>query len=367
MRHMYRLGLIISSVLFLLGCNEKKQSVEPYRPDSSGPINVVSVFSTPEIYQELEAQLNDTLLFGRVFPGLYYPPEVIFATRPFDSRVFDNFNKTRLILKLNQGSPSIKIEKNTFSKPQGFVEVSANTPKEIIDLLYQNQDSIINLYRWADRNFLLSSFRDKKKHTPEIKELGVDMLIPSDYKLVETQENFVWYRKDEVNTVHNRDANNNLVNRSSNDILNILIYKIKYTKPELDLEDLIKIRDSVTSKYMHGQKEPQYQYFGKDSTKLLISDYVQTEQNPILRDFYDFSKIKSHHKDEKVYESQGWWSMSLSQMGGPYTVKTILNTKKKTLYIADAILFAPLNQGKSKKRDYITQIEGLFTTFKTNK
>lgn len=360
-----KISFIFFATLLMYGCKKKAHQGEgsSYRPDSSGPINLVSVFSDPLLYNNLEPGLNDTLLFGKVFPGLYYPPEVMFATRPFGTDVFDNFKRTRLVLKIEKGIPEIEITKNKYSQPQGFVKVSGKSNQQILDLLYQNQDSILDLYRWADRTFLLQSFKDKKKPTPQLEKLNISLLIPNDFKLVEENENFVWFRKDEVNTVHNRTANNHLVNHSSNDILNILVYKISYQKSELQLPDLIKIRDSVNAKYTEGAREPEYQYIGKDSTKLLVSDFIQTEQEPILRDFFDF-KLIQHQNQQKIYESQGWWSMSLSQMGGPYTTKAILDTQKQELYIADAILFAPLNQGKSKKRDYLTQMEGLFTTFK---
>ncbi|SZD71816.1 Uncharacterised protein [Candidatus Ornithobacterium hominis] len=360
-----KLSFIFFAALLIYGCKKKsnQEQESSYRPDSSGPINLVSVFSDPLLYDKLEPGLNDTLLFGKVFPGLYYPPEVMFATRPFSMGVFDNFKRTRLVLKIEKGAPKIELSKDKYAKPQGFVNVSGESNEQILELLYQNQDSILDLYRWADRTFLLQGFKEKSKSTPQLEKLGINLLIPNDFKLAEENKNFVWFRKDEVNTVHNRTANNNIVNHSSNDILNILVYKVPFKKSDLELLDLIKIRDSVNAKYTKGAREPEYQYIGVDSIKLLVSDFIQTEPEPVLRDFFDFKLIQNQNK-QKTYESQGWWSMSLSQMGGPYTTKVILDTENQELYIADAILFAPLNQGKSKKRDYLTQMEGLFTTFK---
>lgn len=108
------------------------------------------------------------------------------------------------------------------------------------------------------------------------------------------------------------------------------------------------------------------EYVGEDSLQVWTKDHVQVEKNPMLRDFYDFKKLKSNNAEVAEYETQGYWSMTLTQMGGPYTMKALLDKKTHTLYIAQAVLFAPLNQGKSKKRDYLTQMEGIFTTFKIN-
>lgn len=353
--------------LFIVSCGQKTESSEPYKKASSGPINLVSVFSNDDLYKQLLPTLGDSLLFGRIFPGLYYPAEVMFSTRHFDESALERFNSTRLILNLKLGAPAFVAEKNKFAKPQAYVEVRGNNAQEIADLLHQNQDSIINLYRWADRAFLLESFTSKAKtSTPNLDAMGVSLLIPKDYKIARAEKNFVWYRKDQKNTITNRDAKKNLVHKSSFDILNILVYKIPYKKPQLTLEDFIQISDSITGLYTEGGKEPTFEYLkkGEDSIRVEVKDYVMIEKNPALMESYDFTPLPKPAPHVLAYEAQGWWSMTLSQMGGPYTSKILLNQDTNTLYIAQAILFAPLNQGKSKKRDYITTMEGLFTTFK---
>ncbi|MRI62673.1 DUF4837 family protein [Ornithobacterium rhinotracheale] len=354
-------------ILLFVSCGKKSESSEPYRKPSSGPINLVSVFASDDLYKEIKPTLEDSLLFGRVFPGIYYPAEIMFGSRHFEENTLDRFNSTRLILNLKLGAPEFIAEKNKFAKPQGYVEVHGNNAQEIADLLHKNQDSIINLYRWADRAFLLESYISKAKaSTPNLDAMGVSLLIPKDYQIASAEKNFVWYRKDQVNTITNRDAKNNLVNKSSFDIINILVYKVPFNKPNLDLQEFIKISDSITGLYTEGGKEPKFEYIknGNDSMRVEVKDHVTVEKNPAFMDSYDFTPLPSPAPNVLAYESQGWWSMTLSQMGGPYTSKILLDQKNHTLYIAQAILFAPLNQGKSKKRDYLTTMEGLFTTFK---
>ncbi|MBN3661556.1 MAG: DUF4837 family protein [Ornithobacterium rhinotracheale] len=291
----------------------------------------------------------------------------MFGTRHFEENTLNRFNSTRLILNLKLGAPEFIAEKNKFAKPQGYVEVHGNNAQEIADLLHKNQDSIINLYRWADREFLLESYASKAKaSTPNLDAMGVSLLVPKDYQIARAEKNFVWYRKDQVNTITNRDARNNLVNKSSFDIINILVYKVPFNKPNLNLQEFIQISDSITGLYTEGGKEPKFEYIknGNDSMRVEVKDHVTVEKNPAFMDSYDFTPLPSPEPNVLAYESQGWWSMTLSQMGGPYTSKILLDKKNHTLYIAQAILFAPLNQGKSKKRDYITAMEGLFTTFK---
>lgn len=369
--HNKNLGLAVFPLLFIstfflfISCkkNEGKEE-QAYKKPSSGPINIVSVFSSEDLFQQVAPSLQDTLLFGKVFPGLYYPPEIMFGIRFFDAENESRFSGTRLILEIKKGNPSIEITKDKFAKPQGYVSVTGSSPQEIIALLHKNQDSILNTYRWADRQFLLADYIEKATNeTPSLDSIGVSMVVPKDFVKVKANPTFVWYRKDKVNTITNRDARNNLVNKSSYDIINIFAYKVPYTQQELNLKDLVKISDSVTAKYTEGGKDPETQYIGKDSLKVEMKDYVQVEKNPILMGDYDFTPLSKTQR-VNTYESQGWWSMTLSQMGGPYTIKAILDKEKKQLYIAQAVLFAPLNQGKSKKRDHLTGMEALFTTFK---
>lgn len=352
--------------LFFTSC-QKDGEIKHYAP-SSGPINLVSVFSSDTMYQDIESALTDSLIFGKIFPGLYFPPEIMFATRHFESENLNRFKTTRLILNIKKGEPHIDFKKNAYAKPQAYVEVYGNNSDEILTQLRQNQDSLIHFYRTADREFLLDGFKSKARQETEKRDaLGVSIIIPQDFRLTESNNTFVWYRKDQFNTIQNKDEKNGTVTHQSQDILNIMLYKVPFAKNKVTQEDFFQIQDSIMKVYTKGEKMPVEKYIpthqGKDSIKVLVSDHIQTEMNPMLKDFYDFTLI-SENQNQAVYETQGYWSMTLSQLGGPFTAKLILDKKDKTLYIADGIMFAPLNQGVSKKRDYITSLESLFTTFK---
>lgn len=368
MRKTYTLFFIFSLFITALqSCGDGEKSV--YYEDATGPVNLVSVFAEEDVYNNLLPALQDSTLFGRNFPGLYYPPEILFATRQFSPDLIKRFSHTRLILDVAQGNPGIEFEKNKFAKPQAYVKVSGNSTSEIASLLQQHQDSVINLYRWADREFVLNSYRSKSKsEKPQLDNMGVDLLIPNDFSLVEQNDDFVWYRKDHFNVIQNRHENDGgIVTDRSQDILNILVFKVPFAKDEVSKEELFSIFDSITRLYTKGAKQPEEVYLHNsqnDSIKTLVSDHIQVEMNPALSDFYELNQISSS-ANQNVYEAHGWWSMTLSQLGGPFTARIILDKQKKTLYVADAIMFAPLNQGVSKKRDYITMMESLFTTFKT--
>ncbi|MDO5656101.1 MAG: DUF4837 family protein [Flavobacteriaceae bacterium] len=370
---MYRnfIFIIFSSLIIsILSCNGSVKS--EYYEDATGPVNLVSVFADQEIYDNLLPVLQDSTVFGRIFPGLYYPPEVMFGIRQFDSDLLKRFKNTRLILDVVSGNNEIVFEKNKFAKPQAYVKVSGNSIAEISEILKQNQDSLINFYRWADREFVLSGNKSKaRQETTQLDNLGVELLVPRDFSVVETNNDFVWFRKDNFNVIHNRhEADGGIVTDRSQDILNIMVFKVPFAKNEITREDAWFVLDSITRLYTKGSKPPQELYLktnqGKDSIKTLMTDYIQIERNPALSEFYDFEKVQSTQYNE-IYEAQGWWSMTLSQMGGPFTAKIIFDKQNKTMYVADAVLFAPLNQGVSKKRDYITQMESLFTTFKIKK
>lgn len=357
-------------LLFLISFQAcKSEGESSYREDSSGPISLVSVFSSEEMYQQLESGLQDSLVFGKVFPGLYYPPEVMFATRHFKSDLLNRFKTTRLVLDVQEGEPSFEIEKNKFSRPQAYVTVSGNSAEEILSLLRENQKAVLDIYRWADHEFVLNGLKSKARpDNSMLEKLNVDLIIPHDYQVVKDENNFVWFRKDVFNTIQNVDERDQgIVSDSSQDILNILVFKIPYDEPDITMEKAHHILDSITKVYTKGSREPRDVYVptnsGQDSIKTSVSDHIQVEPNPMLSDYYDF-RLLEENENQNVYETQGWWSMTLSQLGGPFTAKFIIDKQNKQLYVADAVMFAPLNQGVSKKRDYILAMESLFTTFK---
>lgn len=359
---------IIFCALFLLNSCES-ETATTYRQDSTGPIGLVSVFTNDDWYFDLKSGLQDTLILGKVFPGLYYPPEMMFSHRHFESAHFDRFKTTRLVIDVREGEPSISMEKNKYSRPQAFVEVSGNTPQEVLNLLQENQDELLEIFRWADYQFILDDHKSKtRQDTSPLNELNVEMLIPRDYALVEQNPHFVWFRKDHFNVIQNRDERDmGIVSDSSQDILNILLFKIPYAKDDLNIQEAHFILDSITKLYTKGAQSPREIFVktqnGNDSIQTLQSDHIQVETNPMLSDYYDFELV-SETNGQQVYETRGWWSMTLSQLGGPFTAKFILDKNNKQLYAVDAIMFAPLNQGVSKKRDYINSMESLFTTFK---
>lgn len=364
----YTYPILLLIFLITLGaCKDKGEST--YREDSSGPISLVSVFSSDEMYKSLQEGLQDSLVFGKIFPGLYYPPEMMFGTRHFSSDLFNRFKTTRLILDVQQGDPSLEIEKNKYARPQAYVRVSGNTPEEILQQLQQNQDELLSVYHWADKAFILDGIKSKARGDQSaLDRLNVELLVPHDYRVAEQDESFVWYRKDNFNTIQNRDSRDGgIITDSSQDILNIMVFKLPYTKADLDMEHAHAILDSVTKTHSYGAKEPREVYVktnqGQDSIKTLMTDHIRVEPNPMLSDYYDFKKLEDTN-EKAVYETQGWWSMSLSQLGGPFTAKFILDKQNQQLYVADAVMFAPLNQGVSKKRDYLIFMESLFTTFK---
>lgn len=361
------LSIFFFLLIYFSACKDVTEN--NYREESSGPINVVSVFSEEDLYQDLIEGLEDSLILGKNFPGLYYPPEVMFGNRHFDADLIKRFKTTRLILDVQKGVPSIEFEKNKYSKPQAYVKVTGNSADEILSLLRENQKELLENYRWADREFMLDGFKSKARQDKSaLDQLNVEMLIPRDFTVVEQQPNFVWFRQDKFNTIQNRDERDQgLVTDTSQDILNLILFKVPYAKKEITMQQAHFILDSITKLYTKGAKDPREVYVktkgGNDSIKTLLSDFIQVESNPMLSDYYDFKKIESS-TDQNVYETQGWWSMTLSHLGGPFTAKLIIDEQNKMLYVVDAVMFAPLNQGVSKKRDYITSMESLFTTFK---
>lgn len=327
---------------------------------STGPINTITVFSDEDFYAtELEEYLLDSTFFGKPFPGVYFPREISFNVRGFENNSFSSFRKTRNILRIvKSDSTSISFLKDKYAYPQTYIELKAKTRQDVLQLLDENKQKIFSYFKKSEIDFLLLSLKKKSLIQDSLlKTMGVEVLIPNDYKKLEQKNNFVRYKKTEKSTIYSQQqSTGRSTSFQSIDFVELMFYKVAFSEKELDKSKILFIIDSTRRVNLVGKTK---------------NDFPRVD--PVIGTYItNFEKTNLPNEKEDTYLLDSYWSMSVSQLGGPMLSKIIHDKKEKTIYIADAFMFAPLNpddsnKNNNKKRDYLRNLEAIYSTFKLKK
>lgn len=155
-------------------------------------------------------------------------------------------------------------------------------------------------------SYLLESNNETEKKLKN--RFGVEFVIPSKYKVNETQDAFFWASYNPSN---------------SDEIKQILIFSFKPKTTNITFEVLSKL-DSVYSTYLNGSKK---------------NSYVTIEPN------------YPPHYSNNIY--RGLWRLENGFMGGPFIAKTYF--VNDTIIISTGVVFAP----QSTKRKHIKEFEAI--------
>lgn len=312
----------------MICCHDSKQS---YKAESIGAYNQVTVVGDSLQYKQvIEPALMDSMVFGRPFEGLFFPPTSRLATRFYNPSLYNRHKNLRNVIIIQKGKPKIEFYYDSIAAPQTIVKIYGNKNLDYKSLISFYADSLTNTFVNTDKRYLNKLFvKNNIKQKPFLDSLGYQMLLPKSFDLIKTTTNFCWYRED--------------VNE---DILNTMFY----VAPAID---------SITTKHLIDMRN----VFNKrhvESTKQ--GDYATTDTivTPTI------NQLKQSAKED-VYEIRGNWSMVKEMMGGPFITRVIHNKEKQQLYFADCFIFAPnvdyYNSTKNKKRTYLLQIESFLSTF----
>jgi hypothetical protein len=100
---------------------------------------------------------------------------------------------------------------------------------------------------------------------------------------------------------------------------------------KIDLERIIKIRDSIGKEFVPGRNE---------------GSYIVTEK--AYRPFYKKTKIKNND----AYETKGTWEVVNDYMAGPFLNYHIKDTKNNRTLVIEGFVFSP----SDRKREYMVEI-----------
>jgi len=312
---MKKIAIILFFLITALSCSDNQQKL---LPASSGNINNISVVTNDELW---EGAVGEVIRenFGRPIYGL---PQIepIFSLSHIPSKVFSGFaTKSRTILKIdvseNEGVFNFK---NTYASPQRIIQITANSPDKIIEIINENLNSIYSTMYFNEIQEKQRRISKNLNKTQAIKKnTGVSIKFPSAYRVAKADTNFVWIRRDiETGSV------NLFIQRQRNQTEQSIIEK----------------RDSISKIYIPGPVENTYM-----STDLIYTPNTQ----------------QINVGGKQVFETRGLWEIEDQFMAGPF-LNFQIKLGDDDFIMLDGFVYSP----GSTKREYIFELEAIMRSLK---
>ena len=312
---MKKTAIILFFLITALSCSDNQQKL---LPASSGNINNISVVTNDELW---EGAVGEVIRenFGRPIYGL---PQIepIFSLSHIPSKVFSGFaTKSRTILKIdvseNEGVFNFK---NTYASPQRIIQITANSPDKIIEIINENLNSIYSTMYFNEIQEKQRRISKNLNKTQAIKKnTGVSLKFPSAYRVAKADTNFVWIRRDiETGSV------NLFIHRQTN----------------LTEQSIIEKRDSISKIYIPGPVENTYM-----STDLIYTPNTQ----------------EINVGGKQVFETRGLWEIEGQFMAGPF-LNFQIKLGDDDFIMLDGFVYSP----GSTKREYIFELEAIMRSLK---
>lgn len=306
-------------VLLFFGCNEtsKKNDV-----NFSGKLNTIAVIIDDDLWN---GEVGDSVRNKFASPVLGLPQEEpLFSLNQYPVKLLEGFksNSRNVLIIKKVAKSEFTIDESTTSNPQNVIRFSGRTVQELIDSVQVHSLSIIKIIKKSEIERYQRILRLlPKADTKEIsKKLSIKLSLPAKYKMMLKGSNFFWYKKEIT---------------SGN--LSVLVYQLPFNSikdnPEA-VNRIIKIRDSIGNKYIHGAV-PRTRMITEKSFAPFIS--------------------KTSIYGKPTFETKGNWELSNDFMSGPFLNYAIMDQTNHRVLIVEGFCYAPAKQ----KRDLLFELEAI--------
>lgn len=325
---MAKSSLLVLLCLFLFG-SCKQQDQKDLMPSYAGNYNRILIVTSNELWRgNVGDSIREFLAAG--IDGIR-PMEPMFTLDQISEDLFNGKEKggrNIIYFDLKAKKNSFEVLSDKYAVPQNFFYIRSNSTTGLIKEFKENVDSIIHVVHNFEIAEIQRRLEEGKLHQCDFleKEFGVGMKLPLDYKQVFYDGNLVWFKKE-------------IASGNSN----IMIYEIPFTKLkrqdnfEDGLSELLKIKDSIVSKYIHSSEMGSYMK--------IDGDYV-TFHKKLMLDKHD------------AVELRGSWDMNNSFMDGPFICYPIKDEKHKRYLFVEGFTYNP----SMSKRDILFEIEAIIKT-----
>ena len=315
----------ISLLISLLSCNDK--SSQRILTDSFGNINELTIVVDNDSWK---GSLGDSLRAVLAAPIDGLPrEEPIFTLNQIPPSVFSGYaTQGRTILKIEKGDnePGVKFLKDAFAKPQRLVLISGKDNQQIVDLLKENARKIIATYKKEEIKERQRRISKSLLNISDLESvLGINIKVPSAYRIAKQEDNFFWIRKD-ITT-----GTTNLM------IFELPLDAIK--ESDSIVSQIVKMRDSIGQKYIPGPTEGSYMITEKAYSPMFFITEIE---------------------GKKTFETKGTWEVENAFMAGPYINYIIEDKLNNRLLVMEGFAFAP----SVAQREYMFDLEAIIKSVK---
>ena len=244
----------------------------------------------------------------------------------------DMFKKHRnlIIAKIDKDikNPLVETQRNLDSEPQFVIRITASSPESWVRAFETQKDGLKLIFDDNERKRFQEYFRpmtDSKLVAQLKNKFGISMNVSEGYVIAANGDNCVW-----------------LLKRGEDKDMSFVIYELPYKDTaDLNLNNIIKVRDSIVQKYIPGPLDGSYMTTDKEFVK------------PV-------SKVLPDFPAGYAVETRGMWNVVGDFMGGPFVSYSIVDPTSSKIVTAEGWIYYP----NKEKRDLLRQQESILYSLK---
>ena len=320
---MKKLGILLVIVSFLISCESGKN--QKVLKDANGRINNLLIVMKNS---EWQGKLGDELRKIIAEPVLGLPQaEAQFEVSQIPIENFGSlFRASRSILNIGiTEKNSFTVATDVYAYPQKIITITGKNEEELIHEIQKNSSTLVAEFKKSDlravQRKIFKKYWDPTKIETFNKQ-GYTLKIPRNYRRVEDNGEFVWYR------YHLNGGNS----------MELITYTVPITsEDDKNGNNIVAIRDAMGKKYIPGEIEGSH----------MITEEAYTP--------HTFEVVLD---GKKAFETRGKWEVKGVFMAGPFLSYTVIDSINNRLVVVEGLTFAP----SINKRDYMFELEAILKT-----
>lgn len=322
---MKKLFLFIFTIVLVSSCGNKDGKLTLRQ--STGNMNHVLIVMNNT---EWQGKAGDALRDIIASPVLGLPQEENqFSVHQVPPHTFTRlFKANRNLLFVGvDNQDNFSVNKNLYAEPQIAMTILGKDEASLIAQINKHKKEIVSVFKEGDLKFFQKRLTKKHLDSEAIKTLNalnVSMKIPSDYRLVTDNGEFLWLRNEATTDVSK----------------NILVYSTPIdTDDDVMGTNIVATRDTIGKRFIPGGPEGSHMI-----TEVAYSPFI----------------MSTKFNGKEAFEVRGKWEVKGDYMAGPFLNYSVIDEKNDRMLVVEGFTYAP----NINKRDYMFELEAILKTLK---